>query len=64
MVRLVSKSSTDLSTDHEANFRSLAAWLQSTGVNYNSRLPGEHEKVAERSMRRIREGVLLLPYKG
>ena len=56
-----------ISSDHENNLRACETYLNSKGVQLQLRIPGEHEKVAERGMRVVRERMRTklneLPYK-
>jgi hypothetical protein len=61
------KSTRLISCDHENVLLAQASYLNKRGIKINSRIPGEHEKIAERSMRVIRERMRTklrdLPYK-
>ena len=46
-----------VSSDHEAVFLSCEQFLNSHGIKYRARIPGEHEVIAERGMRRVREAM-------
>ena len=46
-----------ISTDYEMVLRLCEPWLLKQGVNMAFRIPGEHERVAERYMRVIRERI-------
>eukprot|EP01037_Dinobryon_pediforme_P030346 gene30346-34384_t len=55
LTRLQSKQVTDVqsvlhmvSSDHEAVFLSCEEFLRMNGVKYHARIPGEHERIAER----------------
>jgi hypothetical protein len=61
------KTTQFISADHEKVFKSSEEFLGSQGVQLLLRIPGEHERVAERGMRRVREAIrtktLELPYR-
>ena len=46
-----------VSSDHEAVFLIYEQFLNSHGIKYRARFPGEHEVIAERGMRRVREAM-------
>ena len=55
-----------ISVDGESNLKACKGFLNSRGVRLESRIPGEHEKFAERAMRVVRERIRVklieLPY--
>jgi hypothetical protein len=48
-----------ISSDHEVVFKSCISFLETHGANWRGRIAGEHEVEAERSMRTVREALVV-----